>query len=584
MKIGSKSNLFLGVLIILLGLVASLVEAAGAAKLRILPSASNLMVGDSFSVQVVVDSPKQAMNAAEGVVEFSDNLTVRSISKAGTIFNFWVDEPKVNGNQIKFSGVVFSPGWQGQGGKLFTIVFQARSAGDAKIDFTAGNVLASDGKGTSIIDSLIGAQVVIDVKTEEKPAQATSGGIPGAPPPPRVSSPTHPNPEAWYANNDPQFSWQLSGDIKGVSVKVDRYPLSDPGPLSDGLFDSISYNDLADGRWYFHLKLKNDKGWGGISHFAFNIDTAKPTLEIKEEERKDRTMPRAVFILSAKDDVSDIDYYLIQIDSSEKIKWRDDGSHRYITPPLRPGDHIMVVQAFDLAGNSSTAVADFIVDPLQVPLSIQVPGEIKEDELLVVKGSTAPGHDLILWVGDTQGRRWRQDGHSNDDGSFVVALDQYLDRGVYKVWLEVQNKEGATSNPSARYTVVVTRSPLLSIGKRALDVLSIIVSLLSLAVLGWLLLWYSRRKYKELKQEIKSKTRSSHFNIHHALSVLKKDCDYYLKRTEHIYRTAELSPKEREEIIRLRQDLQKLLDEICRNVHKEISNITEQIDDKDKKK
>ena len=213
-----------------------------------------------------------------------------------------------------------------------------------------------------------------------------------------------------------------------------------------------------------------------------------------------------------------------------------------------------------------------------------MPGEIKEDELLVVKGSTAPGHDLILWVGDTQGRRWRQDGHSNDDGSFVVALDQYLDRGVYKVWLEVQNKEGATSNPAARYTVVVTRSPLLSIGKRALDVLSIIVSLLSLAVLGWLLLWYSRRKYKELKQEIKSKTRSSHFNIHHALSVLKKDCDYYLKRTEHIYRTAELSPKEREEIIRLRQDLQKLLDEICRNVHKEISNITEQIDDKDKKK
>ncbi len=584
MKVNSKINLFLGVLIVLLGLVASLVEAAGTAKLRILPAGSNFLVGDSFGIQVVVDSPQQAMNAAEGVIEFSDNLTVRSISKAGTIFNLWVDEPKVKGNKIKFSGVVFSSGWQGQGGRLFTVVFQARSARKAKIDFTAGNVLANDGNGTSIINSLVGAQIVINVKTEEKPAQVTSVGIPGTPPPPRISSTTHPNPEAWYSNNNPQFSWQLSDDIRGVSVKVDHYPLSDPGPLSDGLFDSISYNDLADGRWYFHLKFKNDKGWGGISHFAFNIDTTKPSLLIEEEPRQDKTVPQASFILTAEDETSDIDYYLIQVGSLEKIKWKDDGSHRYITPPLRPGEYTLIVQVFDLAGNSTTAVADFVIDPLQVPLAIQVPGEIKNNELLIVKGTTAPGHDLILWVSDSQGRIWQQEGYSNDDGSFVVALDQHLESGVYKVWLEVQNKEGAISNPSAKYTVVVKRSPLLRIGERALDVLSIIVSLLSLAVLSLLLLWYSRRKYKELKREIKSKARSSHFNIHHALSVLKKDCNHYLKRTDQIYRTAELLPQEREEIMRLRQDLKNLLDEICRNVHEEINNIAKKVDDKDKRK
>ncbi len=130
----------------------------------------DIRVGESFPVTVFVSSNSQAMNAVSGTLQASGGLSVGGVSKQSSIVDFWTIEPQIFGSQIKFEGVVLNPGFQGQSGKLFTINFLARKEGNALLSFSDGAILANDGLGSNIIDSLssksvkivAGAPVIVD--------------------------------------------------------------------------------------------------------------------------------------------------------------------------------------------------------------------------------------------------------------------------------------------------------------------------------------------------------------------------------------------------------------------------------------
>ena len=68
---------------------------AQAASLFVAPSSGNYNVGSNFSIVVKVNTSGQPINAAEGVIVFNPNeLSVVSLSKSGSIFNLWVQEPE----------------------------------------------------------------------------------------------------------------------------------------------------------------------------------------------------------------------------------------------------------------------------------------------------------------------------------------------------------------------------------------------------------------------------------------------------------------------------------------------------------
>ena len=61
-----------------------------AATLAFYPSAGTFTVGQTFTVSVLVSSPTQAVNAYSGDVAYPTNvLSLLSVSKAGSIVNFW---------------------------------------------------------------------------------------------------------------------------------------------------------------------------------------------------------------------------------------------------------------------------------------------------------------------------------------------------------------------------------------------------------------------------------------------------------------------------------------------------------------
>lgn len=92
---------------------------------------------------------------------------------------------------------------------------------------------------------------------------------------PKVFSPTHPDPEIAYANNYPTFTWGITNDITGVNFLADQNPDTLLGEKSHGRFTTYTYEDVADGEWYFHIRLQNASGWGNTTHRKFIIDSSK---------------------------------------------------------------------------------------------------------------------------------------------------------------------------------------------------------------------------------------------------------------------------------------------------------------------
>lgn len=142
-------------------------------------------VGDTFSIGIAASSTSQAMNAISGTLQVSGGLTITSISKVGSIVDFWTTEPRIYGNQVKFEGVVLNPGYQGQNGKLFMVTLSARKEGVATLAFADGAILANDGLGSNIIDSLSSQSIRINtagpVKVDPIPNRPIAVEVPGKP-------------------------------------------------------------------------------------------------------------------------------------------------------------------------------------------------------------------------------------------------------------------------------------------------------------------------------------------------------------------------------------------------------------------
>lgn len=158
-------------LVLFLVLTLALRKELFAAETFVISAPSrDIRVGETFPVTVFVSSNSQAMNAVSGTLQASGGLSVGGVSKQSSIVDFWTIEPQIFGSQVKFEGVVLNPGFQGQSGRLFTINFLARKEGNALLSFSDGAILANDGLGSNIIDSLStktikivsGAPVIVD--------------------------------------------------------------------------------------------------------------------------------------------------------------------------------------------------------------------------------------------------------------------------------------------------------------------------------------------------------------------------------------------------------------------------------------
>jgi hypothetical protein len=149
-----------------------------AAILYLNPETGTFQSGNTFSVSVKVNTQGTPINAAEATITFSPSeLEVVSLSKAGSIFSLWPQEPNFSNQsgKIEFAGGSLQA-FSGSSGTILTITFRAKKEATAKVNFISASVLAADGKGTNVLSEMRGG--VYTLKAKETLPQAEEYIIP----------------------------------------------------------------------------------------------------------------------------------------------------------------------------------------------------------------------------------------------------------------------------------------------------------------------------------------------------------------------------------------------------------------------
>ncbi|MEK9157765.1 MAG: hypothetical protein AAB638_01105, partial [Patescibacteria group bacterium] len=317
-----------------------------------------------------------AINAAQGSIVFDPaKVEVTSISKSGSIFNLWTQEPTSSNTEgsITFEGGLPNPGYSGTSGLILTISFRTKTAttarGSTLVTLVSGAILANDGLGTNILTSLGKLSITITPNGDNVSGSGEASDIPtsGAP---KIESSTHPDSTKWYSNTNPVFSWKLPSSVNGVSYLITTSSNSNPGPKSDGVVSTATFTDIAEGTQYLHVKFREGSTWGPIAHYQFNIDKSKPSdFEIRLVSTTEDIKPQITF--EASDALSGIDYYEVQIgDGAWDKVYGDQAGKPYAISFDQVGTKTVSVRAIDKAGNSTTSSIPVTVSGIAVSLSI----------------------------------------------------------------------------------------------------------------------------------------------------------------------------------------------------------------------
>ena len=111
---------------------------------------------------------------------------------------------------------------------------------------------------------------------------AALGITPGAP---LIASPSHPDPDTWYATDTALFTWaQPAGDpavVDGYRWYLDHSSDTIPDGMSFGLTDTTTYETLSDGQWWLHLRARGEGNeWSETAHRLVRVDAHPPEVEI----------------------------------------------------------------------------------------------------------------------------------------------------------------------------------------------------------------------------------------------------------------------------------------------------------------
>lgn len=132
----------------------------------ITPATGYYSRGEVFQVNVRIDAD-EPINAAEAELSYDTNvMRVTAISSAGSILKTWPTVPGYSNEE----GIVSFSGWgdsfQGSGGNLVTVTFQALRPAQGNIQLSAGAALAV-GQGSNVITTLKSSAYAVGAAQEQ---------------------------------------------------------------------------------------------------------------------------------------------------------------------------------------------------------------------------------------------------------------------------------------------------------------------------------------------------------------------------------------------------------------------------------
>lgn len=535
--------LFYLALILFVGVLVS--SSAHASDFNILPIIGNFNIQEEISVDIRIDTVNETINAAQGKLKFDPNiLTVKSLSKEGSIFNFWLGDPKFSNTEgtIEFTGGVVN-GVSGHSLQILKIVFITKGAGSSDVSFSSASIAASDGKGTNVLNKSNGAKYAISSVVSVPKGEATPSPTAPIQAPvqikrtaiqatnlpvlPIISVPLYPNPANWYSFVS-QFvaSWKLSSDISGLNTALSVNPNFVVPPISEGLFESKTFPEISkSGVYYFHVRFQNNVGWGPTAHYRIAVDTQPPLpFKINVPTGLISDDPSPILVFDTGDVLSGVDYYVVRLNSEEPIKLTaDEKGAGYKIAPHPPGVYTVRVGAFDRAGNSIEDNVKIEILPIKTPIINFINQKIiiGSDSFLNIKGLSLPDTSIVVTIEDDDGRLVLQDeGNTNDQGVWEFRLDRDLRRGDYFVTVRAKDSRGAMSFPTSPMKISYSDKVVASLFGFGITLMELFNILVVCGVLT--IAWFYRKTFLHLARSQREAIIISR-DIKNAFNIIRED-------------------------------------------------------------
>jgi hypothetical protein len=559
-------------------------QAAGAV-LFASPNSGSYTLGKSITVKIMVDSGGGVgINAAEGVITYDPAfLTVSNLSKTSSIFNLWTTNNGEGPGYSNTSGKInfgggSSNAYKGNSGTIFSVTFNTKKIGTANVNFSSGIILAADGKGTNVFSSFGNASFTIkEAATTAETKEATVTKTPTEvktenkgllPPLPEVQSPTHPDENIWYANNNPEFTWKILSDLTNVNYSISTDPAADPGLTNEGITESKKFEKVNDGLQYFNIKYQNKSGWGLIAHKKFMVDATPPNkFSITIDNDGDTTNPTPKIRFKTTDETSGLESYNIIIGSeAKKVKPEDVADGFYQPSPLAPGEYTVSVAAYDKAQNAASSSSRFIIDPLKPPIITSMPKTMnKNDELIIQGTSFYPQVTVKIYIAKNEKDIIENAVKTDDQGNWSYFHKGILDKGNYEVWAKIIDNRGAQSSDSTKNLLIVVSSSIISsYGWLIILILLIIIAFLLLYIV------YLKKEFKLEKTRIRDETDEVKIKLRKIFAALREEVDELIELAD---KKAGLSESEK----RIKDKLQESLDIAEEFLSKEVNDVEKEI-------
>jgi hypothetical protein len=425
------------------------------------------------------------------------------------------------------------PGFFGQSGNVINITFRAKALGAGQVRFSSGAVLANDGKGSNILESMGSANYTISAKEQTAQDSAnTEGGLNQNKNSnsqtsaiesvngnkdakssssveynrPTITSPSNPNQNVWTSTNNVELDWELPANVVGVSYDLNHSPNYDPKPATLGLASSKVFNNIENGIWYFHLKFFDGKKWGSADHYRILIDNERPLpFSINVEQPDAGNWPTLFFKTS--DRLSGVLAYEVYVNSLEETRFKiDDNSTadslKVQLSQLGYGDHTALVKVVDKAGNETDSTIKFRIDPIETPLIKNFSKEVRPSDQFFANGTSLENILVNIYIQNEAGQIVTKTVHSDKNGNWFYLNNGTLSNGRYFVWVEGENINGLKSIPSEKVSFLVSPPVFAVIGTFVINYFTVIVSLLVMIIIIIVsIIYLSDMIRKRLKKE-----------------------------------------------------------------------------------
>jgi hypothetical protein len=148
-----------------------------ASTLTLAPSKNSVGLGEQFYVDVMLDPQNVSLNGIEDNVTFAENNVSFVRAETGqSLINFWIEQPKLIGNTISFSGVIpggfdgvidpFNP-QNKLPGLMVRLVFKGIQPGTETFSSAPASVTQNDGLGT--LQNISSANTSINITNVSNP-------------------------------------------------------------------------------------------------------------------------------------------------------------------------------------------------------------------------------------------------------------------------------------------------------------------------------------------------------------------------------------------------------------------------------